>query len=148
MKKLLLFVFLNISFAFISCTYHNIYINREQDNLEGKEFLKKFYSNIHDKNYMALDSMASDSLKHLSGPDALSKLVRLINKKVGEYKSYSIIDVYNRAIIGSNSVISFNYKLSVKYDSGTVEEIVGFGKHDDIEIKMNSYHANSNLFMK
>jgi uncharacterized protein (UPF0297 family) len=130
-----------------SCTSNNIYINREQDKREGKIFLDKLYANINNKNYNAIDGMVGDSLKHLAGPSAISDMVKFINKKVGNYKSYKIDDSYFRCVTGDNSEISFNYKLKVVYEKGIIDEIVGFKKNDGSAIKINSYHANSDLLI-
>lgn len=131
-----------------SCTFNNVYINRAEDNKDGKAFLSKFYANIANKNFGGVDAMVGDSLKKLAGVNGISKMVKFINKKVGNYKSYSIDDYYIRCIRGSDNQISYNYKLKVIYDKGTVEEIVGFKKENGSTPKLNSYHANSDLLMQ
>lgn len=79
-----------------ACTYNNLYINKEEDNVEGKVFFKKFYTEIANKKFDHLDFVVSDSLKNWQGP---SKLVKYINHKAGNYKSYIIVDRYIRAVI-------------------------------------------------
>jgi len=147
MKKLAL-IFMVLTLLTYACTYSNIYLNRENDDTEGRAVVKKFYENVAQKNYQAIDYMVSDSLKQLAGAEVVSKLIKFINSKVGNYKSYTIVDRYIRRVTGSNNETSYNYKLKVTYDKGVVDEIVGFRKQNGPEIKMNSYHANSDLLMK
>ena len=144
MKKLPLLI---IATLIYSCTSNNVYINQEPDNDEAKIFLNKFYKKIVDKNFEAVDSMVGDSLKQLAGTNGISKMVKFINNKVGNYKSYTIDDYYIRCIIGDNNQISYNYKLKVIYDKGIIDEIIGFRKQNGLEIKINSYHANSDLLI-
>jgi hypothetical protein len=144
MKKLILLI---IPILIYSCTSNNIYINRESDNKEGKIFLNEFYKKIADTNFEAVDSMVGDSLKQLAGTNGISKMVKFINNKVGNYKSYTIDDHYIRCVTGDNNQISYNYKLKVTYDKGIIDEIIGFKKENGSEIKINSYHANSDLLI-
>ncbi len=136
-----------ISFLY-ACTYNKTYINREQDNDEGKAFLNKFYANVVKKNYKGVDSMVSGGLKQLAGINGISKMVKFIDSKVGKYKGYTIQDQYIRAVTGSTNEVSYNYKLKVTYDKGIIDEVVGFIKVNDGEIKINSYHANSDLLIQ
>jgi hypothetical protein len=129
------------------CTFNNVYINRKQDNNEGKALLNKFYSNVSSKNYKGVDDMVSDSLKQLAGTDGISKMSKFIESKVGNYKSYKIDDYYIRCVTGSANETSYNYKLKVTYDKGTIDEIIGFKKQNGSDIKINSYHANSDLLI-
>ncbi len=131
-----------------ACTFNSTYINREADNNEGKVFLKRFYANVAHNNYQGLDDMVGDSLRQLAGPHGLGELVKRINSKVGSYKGYTIDDQYIRCTTGGNNETSYNYKLKVTYEKGTVDEIIGFKKQNGSEIKLNSYHANSDLLMK
>jgi len=144
MKKLILLI---IPILIYSCTSNNVYINRESDNKEGKIFLNKFYKKIADKNFEAVDSMVGDSLKQLAGNNGISKMAQFINNKVGNYKSYTIDDHYIRCVTGDNNQIFYNYKLKVTYDKGIIDEIIGFRKLNGSEIKINSYHANSDLLI-
>jgi len=144
MKKLILLI---IPFLIYSCTSNNVYINRESDNNEGKIFLNKFYNKIADKNFEAVDSMVGDSLKQLAGTNGISEMAKFISNKVGYYKSYTIDDHYIRCVTGDNNQISYNYKLKITYDKGIIDEIIGFRKQNGSEIKINSYHANSDLLI-
>lgn len=146
MDKYAYFIILIASFFLLgSCTYNNVYINRQQDNVEGKAFLKKFYSKIANKNYEDVDKMVGDSLKQLAGTNGISRMVKFINNKVGNYKGYIIEDYYIRCITGNVNETSYNYKLKVMYDKGTIDEIIGFNKRNGSAITINSYHANSDL---
>jgi hypothetical protein len=148
MNKYTSFVILiTLIFLLGSCTHNNVYINRLQDNVEGKVFLKKFYSNIENKNYEDVDQMVGDSLKQLAGTYGISNMVKYINSKVGNYKGYIIEDYYVRCITGSVNETSYNYKLKVMYDKGTIDEIIGFKKRNGSAITINSYHANSDLLI-
>jgi hypothetical protein len=148
MKKHVLYSLLIIVIFLIgACTFNNVYINREEDNKEGKVFLNKFYSNVINENYKSVDGMVGDSLKQLAGANGISKLVKFINMKVGKCKSYTIDDHYIRCQTGSNNETSYNYKLKVTYDKGIIDEIIGFKKQNGSDIKINSYHANSDLLM-
>ena len=147
MKKLIPTLLLFVFFS-TECTYNNVYINREDDNIEGKTYLKKIYQDIEAKNFDHLDAMVSDSLKQLAGPNGVSKLVVYINRKVGNYKSYIVVDRYIRAVTGSNNEISYNYKLKVTYDKGIIDEVIGFKKQNGSAIKIYTYHANSDLLMR
>lgn len=131
-----------------SCTYNNIYINRAADNNDGQKVVKKIYDEIAAKSFEHLDTMMSDSLKKLAGPNAISKLAGYINKKVGNYKSYVLDDSYIRSIVGSDNNISYNYKLRVTYDKGVIQEIIGLSKINGSAIKITAYRANSDLLMK
>jgi hypothetical protein len=91
--------------------------------------------------------MVGDSLKQLAGTNGISKMVKFINNKVGNYKSYSIDDHYIRCVTGDDNQISYNYKLKVTYDKGLIDEIIGFKKQNGSKIKINSYHANSDLLI-
>lgn len=147
MKKLVLISTIGALFIITACTHNNVYINRKVDNDEGKMFLDKFYSRVADKDYSTISAMVSDSLKHLVGTDGLDKLLKFIYKKVGSYKSYNIDDFYIRTTIGSNNETTYHYKLKVAYEGGIVEEIIGFKKQAGSKIKINSYHANSDLLI-
>ncbi|HWZ02889.1 MAG TPA: hypothetical protein VNX40_04710 [Mucilaginibacter sp.] len=149
MKKSAVYLLFTIIFlAIFSCTYHNVYINGEEDNKDGITLLNKFYNHIANKNLDSVDAIVSDSLKLMAGSNGISKMVVFINKKVGDYKSYKIEDHYIRRTTGSTNETSYNYKLKVTYDKGDVDEIVGFIRKDKSTIKLNSYHANSDLLMK
>jgi hypothetical protein len=149
MKKSATYLFfLTIILAIFSCTYHNVYINREEDNKEGTAFLNKFYNHIANKNLDSVDAIVSDSLKLMAGSNGISKMIAFINKKVGDYKGYKIEDHYIRRIIGSTNETSYNYKLKVTYERGAIDEIVGFIRKDKSTIKLNSYHANSDLLLQ
>jgi len=54
----------------------------------GKQVVNNFYNNISNNNYDALDLMTSGTLVNTAGKNAVSKIVKLINRKVGNYKSY------------------------------------------------------------
>ena len=146
MKKVML-ILMSLILLTYACTNSNVYINRQQDNDEGKAFLNKFYSNVINKNYESVDGMVGDSLKQLAGTNGISKMVKFINSKVGNYKNYIIDDHYIRCVTGSDNQTSYNYKLKVTYDKGTIDEIIGFKKQNDSDIKINSYHANSDLLI-
>jgi len=147
-KNVLYFLLTIIGFLLMmACTFNSVSINREQDDVEGQAFLKRYYHGIEKKEFNYLDSTEDDSLKRLVGPNGVSKLVKFINKKVGDYKSYHIEDRYIRAVVGSNNGVFYNYKLKVTYDKGTIDEIIGFKKQNGSAIKINSYHANSDLLM-
>ena len=146
MKKVMLILMFLILLTY-ACTNNNVYINREQDNNEGKAFLNKFYSNVLNKNYEGVDGMVGDSLRQLAGNNGISKMVKFIDSKVGNYKSYIIDDRYIRCVTGSDNQTSYNYKLEVTYDKGTIDEIIGFKKQNGSGIKINSYHANSDLLI-
>jgi len=149
MKKIsLLFVFATSILLMSNCTFNSTYINREEDNREGEEFVNKFYKNVASKNLTALDTMVSDTLKKIAGPDGISKLITLINTKVGDYKTDSIADHYVTRTTGSNNFTSYNYKVKVTYSKGVVDEIIGLRKMDNGQVKLTSYHANSDLLIK
>ena len=149
MKAMRIIIILMASAVFMySCTYSNIYINRETDNNDGKVFLNNIYQEIANKNFDGIDAVVSDSLKNLAGANGISKLAAFINRKVGNYKSYEIADYYIRCVTGSTNQISYNYKLKVTYEKGIVDEIVGLRKENGSSIKLNSYHANSDLLIK
>lgn len=148
MKKILFFAILVASiFLTGGCTFNNVYLNKEEDNSEGKVFLNKFYSNVTNKKYEKIDEMVNDSLSQLTGINGISKMVKFMHTKLGNYKSYVINDYYIRRITGSNNETSYNYKLKVTYDNGTIDEIIGLKKQNESEIKINSYHANSDLLI-
>jgi hypothetical protein len=110
-------------------------------------FLNRFYDNVAAKNFNKVDTMVNDSLKLLIGPNGISKMAIFINRKVGDYQGYTIVDYYIRAIEGSTNETSYNYKLKVSYQKGTVDEIIGLRKRNGSAITMNSYHANSDLLI-
>ena len=131
-----------------SCTFNNVTINQEADKEDGKAFLNEFYKRINDKDFEGVDGMVCDSLKLLAGNHGISKMLQFINTKVGDYKSYNIADLYIRNITGNVNEISYNYKLKVTYQKGTIEEIIGFKSQNKGNIKINSYHAYSDLLIK
>lgn len=131
-----------------SCNFNKVYINREEDRKEGQAFLDRFYDDIRTKNYARMDEIPTDSLKQLAGPNGISKLAKFINQKVGDYRGHSVDDAYIRRISGSRDETSYNFKLSVAYDRGTAQEIVGFKKENGSAIGLNSYRANSDLLMR
>ncbi|MBB6499357.1 hypothetical protein [Pedobacter cryoconitis] len=146
MKNALYYLILIVSLT-CACTYNNVYLNREEDNNEGKVLLKKFYSNVINENYRGVDEMVGSSIKILGGPHVVRKLVKFINSKVGKCKGYTIEDRYIRRTTGSINETSYNYKLKVTYDKGTINEVIGFIKRDGSESKINAYQANSDLLM-
>ena len=148
MKKRFTLTLMSLMLFMYACTYSGVYINRDNDDAEGRSVVRRFYADVAQKNYRGIDSLVSDSLKQLAGADGVNKIVKFINNKVGNYKSYEIVDRYIRRVTGSNNETSYNYKLKVTYDKGVIDEILGFRKQNGPEIKMNSYHANSDLLMK
>lgn len=132
---------------FSACTFTTSRIGSDADNKEGKVVLKKFYALLANKNFTAVDIMMSDSLKALVGPTGISKLLILVNKKVGGYKSYLIMDHYTKSIGGTNNFTIYEYKVKTTYDKGVVDELVGFRK-DNGKIKLNMYRANSDLLIQ
>ena len=149
MKKLMIaFLLSPVIYFTVSCTFNAVYVNRPEDNSEGKVFLKRFYSNVKNEDYKQIDGMINDSLFQLYGRQGISTMIKFMHTKVGNYKSYVIDDYYIRRITGSSNMTYYNYKLKVKYDKGTIDEIIGFRKYNLSEIKINSYHANSDLLIK
>jgi hypothetical protein len=142
------FVLLVMLILINSCTFNNVTINHEADNKDGKVFLNEFYKKIGVKNFEAVDVMVGDSLKQLAGNNGVSKILQFINTKVGNYKSYKIADLYIRSITGNVNETSYNYKLKVTYQKGTIDEIIGFKRQNRGIIKINSYHAYSDLLIK
>jgi hypothetical protein len=145
MKKLILLI---IPILINCCTYHNIDINQETDNNEGKAFLNKFYHKISDRDFEGVDAMVADTLKHLAGSHGISKMVKFINTKAGAYKHYEIVNNYIRSITGSTSETSYDYKLKVTYEKGSIDETIGLKKENGSVIKLNSYYANSDLLVQ
>ncbi|RAV54682.1 hypothetical protein DIU36_20075 [Mucilaginibacter rubeus] len=141
------FVLTFVSVVLVQCTFNNIRINAAEDNNDGKAFLNMYYSKVKAKDYNSLDNMLSDSLKRLTGNNGFSKMLIFINSKVSTYNSYKIEDYYVRRITGSVNEISYNYKLKVTYQKGTTEEIIGFKRLNGGLIKVNSYHAYSDLLI-
>ncbi|XHR97247.1 hypothetical protein ACFJIV_11685 [Mucilaginibacter sp. UC70_90] len=136
-----------LSVTLVWCTFNNVRINMAEDNNDGKAFLNVYYSKIKAKDYKGVDNMLSDSLKRLAGNNGFSKLLKFINSKVSTYNSYKIEDYYVKRITGSMNEISYNYKLKVTYQKGTTEEIIGFKRLNGGVIKVNSYHAYSDLLI-
>jgi hypothetical protein len=138
-----------VSYFFLSsCTFHSQYINRKDDNLKGQSFLNRFYAAIAKNDYASLDAMTSDTLKKMSSPNAISKIVRFVHSKVGGFKKFEISDFYNKSLTGSSEETEFNYKLKVFYDNGMVDEIIAFKQSNGSPIKIYAYHANSDLLIK
>lgn len=131
----------------VSCTFTSTRINNEADNDDGKDFLGVFYYSIGNKNFNAVDTLVSDSLKKIAGADGVSKIVKFINKKAGAYKGYDIVDHYITHISGSINETGYNYKLIVSYEKGIVNELVTLRKEGYKPIRMIGYHAYSNLFI-
>jgi len=130
-----------------SCTFTSSYLNRDDDNNDGKAFLHDFYNKIDSNNYAGIDAIVSDSLKQMAGVNGITKMVKFIALKAGKYKSYNIDDKYIKAVTGSINKTSYNYKLSVTYDKGVITEIIGMEKQNGSKIKLHSYHANSDLLI-
>lgn len=143
----MIFLLIIVSFAFTRCTFNNVRINAAEDNKDGKAFLNIYYSKIKAKDYNSVENMLSDSLKRLEINNEFSKMLKFINSKVSTYNSYKIEDYYVRRITGSVNEISYNYKLKVLYNKGATEEIIGFKKINNEPIKINSYHAYSDLLI-
>ena len=99
-------------------------------------------------NYKSIDNAVDDSLKKIAGVNGISKMVKFINIKIGRYKSYEIDDQYIVFPDGENGEISYNYKLRVVYDKGIIDEIIGFRKKNGSKMRINSYHANSDLLIR
>lgn len=146
-KTKMVFVLTFISIAFTQCTFNNVSINAAEDNVDGKAFLNIYYSKIKAKDYSSVENMLSDSLKRLARNNGFSKMLKYINSKVSTYDNYKVEDYYVRRITGSVNEISYNYKLKVTYQKGTTEEIIGFKKLNGGVIKVNSYHAYSDLLI-
>ena len=131
-----------------ACKFNNEYINREKDNNDGKAFLKQLYFDIKSKRYLSVDSLISDSLRIIANGNGVSQLLKTINSKAGNYKSFVIQDYHIRSVSGSINETSYIYKLKVFYDKGQIDEIVGLKRQNDSPIKINSYHAYSNLLIQ
>ncbi|MBB6129402.1 hypothetical protein [Mucilaginibacter lappiensis] len=144
MKNLILLIIL---VSVTSCTFNNVAINQEADNKDGKAFLNEFYGKINTRDFEGAEVMIGDSLKKMAGDHGISKMLQFINTKVGNYKSYKIADLYIRSITGNVNETSYNYKLKVKYQKGTIDEIIGFKRQNGKSIKINSYHAYSDLLI-
>jgi len=131
-----------------SCTFNRTYINSADDNREGEQFVNQFYSNVAGQKLMAIDSMVSDTLRKVAGPNGISKLVTLIHNKAGDYKTDSIADHYITRSSGSDNFTSYNYKIKVTYANGVVDEMIGMRKSDKGKVEMVAYHANSDILLK
>ena len=149
MKKVLVYaIFLSLIYLNASCTFNNVNLNKKEDDIEGQKFLVHFYSKVAGRNYSDIDSLVSDSLKSLADTNGISKMVKFINNKVGNYKGYAIDDCYIIHVAGTEDEVSYNYKLKVRYDKGVIEEIIGFRSKDGLKLLINSYHANSDLLIR
>jgi hypothetical protein len=114
---------------------------------DGKAFLEAFYLEIDNQNFSKIDDMITDSLRQLAGKNGLSKLVKTINEKVGNYKGHSVDGYFFNGKIDDIGQLTYHYKLDVMYDKGDVVETFGLKKTKS-GIKLNSYHANSDLLIK
>jgi hypothetical protein len=96
-----------------------------------------------------VEGIVSDSMKLVGGGQSgINQLLKFINSKVGTYKSYHIEDRYIKCITGSTNNASYNYKLKVTYEKGTIDEIVGLQKKNNSDIRLFTYHANSDLLIR
>ena len=149
MKKISIYALCFIGgLFFVSCTFNGVYLNRASDVSDGKVALNKLYNQIGQKNFNIADDMLSDSLK-ATGVSAgqLSKILKFVNSKVGDFKSYKIVDSLVKRVVGSINETSYSFKLKVTYQKGTVDEVVGFQKQNNSGIKLYGYHVNSDLLM-
>ncbi|TKC60135.1 hypothetical protein FBD94_14560 [Pedobacter hiemivivus] len=131
-----------------ACTFSRTYVDRADDIQEGKQCVNNFYNSVSNKNYAALDLMTSGALVNTAGKNAVSKIVKLINRKVGNYKSYLIVDSNTVRTSGSSNKIIYRFKIKVTYEDGVVDEQVGLEKLETSDIKVMSYYANSDLLIQ
>ena len=147
-QRVLLLYIVAIGLTISACTFSRTYVDRADDIQEGKQVVNNFYNNISNNNYDALDLMTSGALVNTAGKNAVSKIVKLINRKVGNYKSYLIVDSNTTRTEGSNNKTIFRFKVKVAYQHGTVDEVIGLEKLDDLDIKVISYNAYSDLLIR
>ncbi|MEJ2904092.1 hypothetical protein WAE58_16725 [Pedobacter panaciterrae] len=147
-QRVLLLYIVAIGLTISACTFSRTYVDRADDTQEGKQVVNNFYNNISNNNYDALDLMTSGALVNTAGKNAVSKIVKLINRKVGNYKSYLIVDSNTTRTEGSNNKTIFRFKVKVAYQHGTVDEVIGLEKLDDLDIKVISYNAYSDLLIR
>jgi len=135
----ILFIFI----ATISCNFSNTYLNDPKDNEQGLNFLNQFYQKVKLKEKDQLDKLSSDTLKNLAGPNGLSKITTFIFEKLGNYRSYGIVDYKIARTTGTINRCIFNYKLKVVYENGTIDETISFKEEKDRSLKILSYNVYS-----
>jgi hypothetical protein len=72
-KRLSLFIGL-VFLMITSCNFK--YINRDQDNSDGRAFLNSFYGNISHGTFAVADTMITDNLRKSAGRSGISKLLK------------------------------------------------------------------------
>lgn len=126
-----------------SCNFK--YINRDNDNSDGRVFLNSFYGNISRGAFAAADTMITGDLRKSAGRSGISKLLKAMHQQAGEYMSYSV-DEYNT--VCSTEIVnecSYSYKLQVKYKNGIVTEMLGLKKTGNSKIELDSYYVKASF---
>ena len=130
---------------FQGCHFTTGYINKEEDQVDGKSFLNRFYNSIKTYNYSDIDKLTSDTLRKVMGGDSLSKMCSRISHKIGSFKTYTITEFFIKREEGKSLVVTYSYKLKVVYEKGATDEFLRLRKQDQLPIKLISYKVYSDL---
>jgi len=129
--------------AFMSCNYFSATDN-SRDIKEGKVVVGQLYADVKSQNISAANQLAADTLKKVIGTDGLGKIVVYVNKKLGNFKSYAVVDARSSRSEKSDNTL-YKYKTKVVYDKTTVFEFIGLLKQGTGSPKIISYDVYSDM---
>lgn len=129
--------------VFASCNYFSATDNG-RDLKEGKTVIGQFYADVKAENISAANQLAADTLKKVIGTDGLGKIVVYVNKKLGNFKSYSVVDARSSRSEKSDNTL-YKYKTKVIYDKTTVFEFIGLLKQGNGSPHIISYDVYSDM---
>jgi len=132
-----------LALVFSSCNYLSSTDNT-RDIKEGKEIVSSFYADVEAQDINAVNQLSADTLKKVIGANGLGKIVIYVNKKLGNLKSYSVVD--GRSSRSEKSDITlYKYKLKAVYDKTSVFEYMGLLKKGQQKPQVISYDVYSDM---
>lgn len=145
LNKLGLTIILLMTMA--SCHFNSQYINREADKNDAEQVTNKFYELLQTKDYEGTIQLFSENFFEVADTGKLFKLLSMTNKKLGTLKTTEIEAWETQCIEGSNPSAKYTLVYKNMYDSFPAIETIILTKEKDGQIKIASYHINSDVFL-
>lgn len=138
MKKALLGLVL---FSMTSCTYDNVYLNREEDKNEAQKITEKLYYFLQQNNKDDAYKLFGNTFFEVTSKDQLSKIIEMAKKEYGEIQNDSLSAWQSQVIKGSHPDSNYEMTYLVKRTHGSTKEVITLQKERDT-IKIIGYRVN------
>lgn len=148
MKKLLVTAVLSIS-VLASCNFSaNVKNDNElQDKQDAESIAGKLYLYTSRKEYESIIKLMSNDFYKVVSKDEFLKFLESKEKKLGEYKDFTLLDWKTTNLTGTDSKTEYLLTYKVVYSNHKAEEKISMVKENN-KVKILGYNVNSEGFMK